>query len=204
LLKEGAYGKIKRPMAEVLKNMDESNGRLVGLVDEFLNITRIEQGRLKYDFVIHDMREVVGSVVEELETRARQQDLILVWHKPPRPVKAVFDEEKIRNVIFNYIDNAIKYSEDAKITVSLKENDSGVVLKVVDEGIGFERTDEVNLFQKFYRGENVRGTNVNGTGLGLYVCSKFVESHHGRVWAKSAGLKKGSEFGFWIPFKQPS
>lgn len=204
LLKDGAYGKVKRPMGDVLKNMDESNTRLVNLVDEFLNITRIEQGRIKYDFLEHDLSEVVDSVVDEISNRAKQKGILIVWRKPSRPVKIIFDEEKIRNVILNYVDNALKYSEDGKVVITVKENNTGVLFQIDDEGVGFDRVDEVNLFQKFYRGENVRGTNVNGTGLGLYVCSKFVEAHHGRVWAKSAGLKKGSEFGFWLPFNHRS
>ena len=77
-------------------------------------------------------------------------------------------------------------------------------MRVKDSGLGFSKVDEANFFQKFYRGENVRGTNVNGTGLGLYVCRKFIETHGGRVWAHSDGLGKGSEFGFWVPFKPPA
>lgn len=201
LLKDGAYGKLKRPVTQVLKNMDESNTRLIILVDEFLNITRIEQGRVKFNFEQHDLRVLIDSVVEELCNRAEYKNLYLEWKRPEKQVRVFFDKEKLRHVIFNYIDNAIKYSEEGVITIFVKENEEGVVVKVVDMGIGFERTDEVNLFQKFYRGENVKGTNVNGTGLGLYVCSKFIEAHHGRVWAKSLGLGKGSEFGFWIPYK---
>jgi signal transduction histidine kinase len=203
LLKDGAYGKLKKPVVEVLDNMDESNGRLIALVDDFLNITRIEQGRVKYEFKKQSIDKLVDSVVNELTDRAEQKGLSIEWKKPKDPIELLFDDEKIRHVIFNYIDNAIKYSEAGKIVVAVKKNDDGLFLTVNDKGIGFDRTDEVNFFKKFYRGENVRGSNVNGTGLGLFVCAKFVEAHHGRVWAKSAGLGQGSEFGFWIPLKQP-
>jgi signal transduction histidine kinase len=181
--------------------MDESNSRLIALVDEFLNITRIEQGRVKYDFLKHDLNEIIEQVVREFKGRAEQKGIKLIWQKPSHLVELFFDKEKIRHVVFNYIDNATKYSTRGVVSVSLKEEHDGVSVKVIDNGIGFDRTDEVNFFQKFYRGENVRGTNVNGTGLGLYVCSKFMEAHQGRVWAKSLGLGKGSEFGFWLPYK---
>jgi signal transduction histidine kinase len=203
LIKEGAYGKVRRPLAVVLRNMDESNNRLVTLVDEFLNITRIEQGTVKFDFKKQDLTHVIESVIEELEKRAEQKEVKIIWNKPDQPVLVSFDEEKIRHVVFNYLDNAIKYTEEGKITIAVKEDHDGVSFRVFDTGIGFNRTDQVNFFQKFYRGENVRGTNVNGTGLGLYVCSKFIEAHHGQVWASSQGLGKGAEFGFSIPFKQP-
>lgn len=203
LLKDGAYGKLKKPVVEVLDNMDESNGRLIALVDDFLNITRIEQGRVKYEFKKQSIDKLVDTVVNELTDRAEQKNLSIEWKKPKDPIELFFDDEKIRHVIFNYVDNAIKYSEAGKIVVAVKKNDDGLFLTVNDKGIGFDRTDEVNFFKKFYRGENVRGSNVNGTGLGLFVCAKFVEAHRGRVWAKSAGLGQGSEFGFWIPLKQP-
>ena len=98
---------------------------------------------------------------------------------------------------------AIKYSEKGDIKILLTKESGGVAMRVKDGGIGFEKNDEVNFYQKFYRGENVKNTNVNGTGLGLYVCRKFIEGHGGRVWAKSPGLNKGSEFGFWVPASQP-
>ncbi len=81
------------------------------------------------------------------------------------------------------------------------EEGGGVAVRVADEGIGFEKQDEVSFYQKFYRGDNVKATAVTGTGLGLYVCRKFIQAHNGRVWAHSDGLGKGSEFGFWIPLK---
>jgi signal transduction histidine kinase len=112
---------------------------------------------------------------------------------------ASVDDEKIRHGIYNFIDNAIKYSEKGSITVKLENQGGGLAYTVTDEGLGFDETDRLNFFQKFYRGENVQHTNVNGTGLGLYVVSKFIEAHGGKVWAKSPGLGKGSEFGFWIP-----
>lgn len=201
LIKDGAYGKVKKQMSGVLRNMDESNSRLIALVDEFLNITRIEQGRIKYDFLKYDISEVIDQVVKEFKERALQKNIKILWNKPNRSVELFFDKEKVRHVIFNYLDNAIKYSDQGTVSIFLKDDNEGVGIKIVDTGIGFERSDEVNFFQKFYRGENVRGTNVNGTGLGLYVCSKFIEAHQGRVWARSVGLGKGSEFGFWLPYK---
>lgn len=199
LLEEDAYGKVTGETKQILKNMDESNGRLVDLVDSFLDITRLEQGRTKYDFAEHDLNATVDSVVKELANRADLKGLSISWHPNPDLPKPYFDEEKIRHVIFNYIDNAIKYSDFGTIKVEAYTDKNGIGLKVKDNGIGFDKIDEASFFQKFYRGNNVKGMNVNGTGLGLFVCSKFAEAHHGKVWAHSEGLGKGSEFGFWIP-----
>ncbi|MSU74894.1 MAG: hypothetical protein EXS55_00030 [Candidatus Magasanikbacteria bacterium] len=200
LLGDGAYGKVTKATKDIFHNIDESNGRLIKLVDEFLDITRIEQGRTKFDFAEHDMAVLIDGVVKELEERAKQRGPRLVWRHIKLPV-IIMDEEKVRHVVFNFIDNAIKYSEHGDITVTVAPEKDGLAVRVNDKGFGFGVVDQPNFFQKFYRGENVKNKNVNGTGLGLYVCRKFIETHGGRVWAKSAGLKKGSEFGFWIPLK---
>ena len=202
LIQDGAYGKTTKKMLGVLDDMDQSNERLVKLVDEFLDITRIEQGRAKFVFEQKSINDLIADVVKELYQRAKDKGLEIVWKANAGITDICMDEEKVRHVIFNYIDNAIKYSETGKIQVSVAREDDGISVTVRDNGIGFEQEDQVNFFQKFYRGENVKGTNVNGTGLGIYVCRKFIEAHGGNVWAKSPGKGNGAEFGFWIPLKK--
>jgi signal transduction histidine kinase len=202
LLQEGGYGRPTKDMRGIFRNMDESNTRLIKLVDEFLDITRIEQGRTKFYFSSHDMNDLVTGVVKELTPRAEKKKMKLVWEPTAKPQMVSIDDDKIRHAVFNFIDNAIKYSEIGDIVIQVKNRDKGLVFTVNDQGVGFDEKDRVNFFQKFYRGENVQGTNVTGTGLGLYVVSKFVEAHGGKVWAKSPGLGKGSEFGLWLPFSR--
>jgi len=199
LIKDGAYGKISKKAKNILTEMDQSNERLVKLVDEFLDISRIEQGRTKYSFKKVNLGDLVDSVVEEIKDRARSRRISIVWDRSDDPCEAVVDEERIRHVIFNFVDNATKYTEGGWIKVSLEKKDGGYQFKTVDSGIGFEKEDEANFFTKFFRGRNVEHTNVNGTGLGLYVCKKFIDAHRGTVQAKSEGLGKGSEFSFWLP-----
>ncbi|OGH85837.1 MAG: hypothetical protein A2493_02315 [Candidatus Magasanikbacteria bacterium RIFOXYC12_FULL_33_11] len=201
LIGDGAYGKVHKPLKEVLKNMDESNDRLMTLVEEFLDITRIEQGRTKFTFEDKNINDLIDSVVKELSMKPEfaVKKLKIVW-KPEKEITNIYmDEEKIRHVVFNFLDNSIKYSDKGTIKVSVEKEDNGYTVRIKDQGFGFNKEDEVNFFQKFYRGKNVQGTNVNGTGLGIYVCKRFIEKHGGHVWAKSPGLGKGSEFGFWIP-----
>lgn len=204
LIQDGAYGKTTKAMHETLDQMNESNERLVKLVDEFLDITRIEQGRTKFVFATKDLNELLDSVVKELKDRAEDKGLSILLKKLEKDnAEVIMDDEKIRHVVFNFIDNAIKYSETGVIKMYATKENGGVTVVVKDSGLGFDEEDQANFFQKFYRGKNVKGTNVTGTGLGLYVCRKFIETHNGRVWAHSSGLGKGSEFGFWIPVQQP-
>lgn len=199
LISDNAYGHVTDETRGILKNMDESNQRLIKLVDEFLDITRIEQGRTKFEYVEVDMSKLVHSVVEELKQRAEDKGLKLNWAHPRSTLVVMGDNEKLRHVVFNFVDNAIKYSEHGVIKVVLAEENGGVGVKVTDHGFGFGEKDKHNFFQKFYRGDNVKKTEVSGTGLGLYVCRMFIENHKGKIWANSPGLGQGSEFGFWIP-----
>ncbi len=203
LIMDGAYGKTSKKLRQTLTDMDESNERLVKLVDEFLDITRIEQGRTKFSFDTHNMEELITSVIDELRDRGEDKGLKIIWKLQKTGKKNVYmDDEKVRHVIFNFVDNAIKYTPKGKVTVTYNVEKNGMAVRVNDTGLGFGREDEANFFQKFYRGKNVEGSNVNGTGLGIYVCRKFIEAHGGRVWAKSEGAGKGGEFGFWIPLRK--
>jgi len=202
LITDGAYGKVGVKTVSVLQNMDTSNEHLIKLVDEFLDISRIEQGRTKFAFKDGDLNKVVKDVVNDLTEKAGSQKLQIIWSSNRELGRVYMDEEKIHHVIYNYVDNAIKYSEQGKIEIITERKEDGVEVMVRDQGAGFEKNDEANFFQKFYRGDNVKHMNVNGTGLGLFVCRKFIEAHGGRVWAHSRGLGKGSEFGFWIPLKK--
>jgi len=201
LMLDGAYGKVNTKTKKIINDMDQSNERLVKLVDEFLDITRLEQGRTKYSFDTYNMVDMVTDVVKELKPRAKSKKIRVDWKPKTKKQDVYIDEEKIRNVIFNYIDNAIKYTEKGHVHIDVAHKDDGVEVIVTDTGVGFGKEDEANFFQKFYRGKNVENTNVNGTGLGIYVCRKFIEAHGGHVWAHSAGSGKGSEFGLWLPDK---
>ena len=203
LIEDGAFGKPTQKIRETLHDMDQSNERLIRLIDEFLDISRIEQGRTKFHFEKSDIDEVITSVVKEVGERGIMKGLAVHWEPAVGLTEVEMDEEKIRHVVFNFLDNAIKYSTKGTITLSTTVRDASVEVMVQDEGIGFNKIDEDNFFQKFYRGENVKGINVNGTGLGLFVCKKFIEGHGGETWARSKGAGKGSELGFRIPILQP-
>ena len=203
LIKDGGFGKPTKGIVKTLDDMDESNEHLIKLVDEFLDISRIEQGRTKFVFASGNIGDVVEGIKRELQPRAKEKGLDVVYKKDDEILSVEMDAEKIRHVVFNFVDNAIKYSDKGKVVISTERENDGITVRVRDQGLGFNKVDEANFFQKFYRGENVKGNNVNGTGLGLYVCRKFIENHNGKVWAHSSGLGRGGEFGFWIPLKMP-
>src|SRR5690606_29355554 len=111
-----------------------ANERLVKLVDEFLDITRIEQGRTKFTFTEQPLSAVVDSAVKELRKRAEDKGLALKWKAPTSEENISIDEEKVRHVVFNFIDNAIKYTENGTIDVAMKPEDNGITFTVNDTG----------------------------------------------------------------------
>lgn len=201
LLDEGAYGEVNDEQKQIFHNIDESNERLIKLVDEFLNISRLEQGRTKYSFEEMDMVDLIDGVVGELNEKAHTKEVVIEYHKPEGFEKNIADAEKLRHAVYNYIDNAIKYTKDrSHIDVYLEEKNKGIQVHVKDEGVGLDAEDIKNLFQKFYRSPKVL-RDFQGTGLGLFVVRQFIEAHGGRVWVTSPGVDQGSEFFFWIPKK---
>lgn len=198
LLTDGTYGQVTPKMKRVLKNMDITNERLIHLVDEFLSSTRMEQGDPQYTLVRGSVSDIVAGVVAELKERAAEKKIKLVWKKNTVPTTR-FDGEKIRHIIYNLVDNAIKYSDRGTVIVSNKITQGQILVTVKDQGLGFSKGDSEHFFEKFYRSENARQSRAQGTGLGLYVCRKFAEGHNGTVGAESPGRGKGSTFWLSLP-----
>lgn len=200
MLQDGDYGILDGEVKVVLANIYASNQWLVRLADEFVNISYLEQGRTRYHFTWVNLGTLAEQVVSEYQARAEQKGLRLTVERTEAPAKVQADEDKLIHCLRNLLDNAIQYSEAGAITVSVKAEDNGVAVRVRDQGIGFASEDEPRLFQKFSRGTGAKALHVNtSAGLGLYVVRKFIEGHVGRVWAKSEGVGKGSEFGWWGP-----
>ena len=197
---EGSFGSIPDPIMLNIKKIFESNERLIALVEDLLNISRIESGRLQFNFEVCQLEDLVANVVEELKVNVDTKGLFLSFKPPAKPLaKVKIDKAKIRQVIINIIDNAIKYTSVGGITVVVSQKDDLVRFIVVDTGIGISHEDMPYLFKKFSRGEGISVVHTEGTGLGLYVGKMMVEEHGGRIWAQSEGDDKGATFGFELP-----
>ena len=204
MLRDGNFGKLSRPQADSLQRVYESNERLIRLVENLLNISRIESGRLQPDYQVLRIEDLVGSVVEELKTAAKRKEIKLTFRKPSKRLAVVtIDEEKIRQAIMNLIDNAIKYTfRGGKVKVSVSKEGDYVKFCVADSGLGVSQAELPNLFKKFSRGTKTPLLNTEGTGLGLYVAKQMVDLHKGKIWVESEGRDKGSQFYFLIPINK--
>ncbi|MCK5211793.1 hypothetical protein KAJ89_03765 [Candidatus Parcubacteria bacterium] len=200
MMLEGSYGKLSALHRESLDKVFQSNERLIHLVENLLNISRIESGRLKINKEKIRLELMVADVSEELMIRAKSKGIKLIYKKPKKKIPSVnIDKEKIRQVILNLIDNAVKYTKKGKVEVSVEQKGNYLQCLVKDTGMGFTKADYIDLFDKFSRGVGTDLVHTEGTGLGLYVAKQMITLHKGKIWAKSKGQGKGSEFYFTLP-----
>jgi len=201
MILEGNFGALTEGEKISLVKVYESNERLIQLVEGLLNVSRIESGRLQFAFAEKDLGELVQSVFEELETTASKKGLLFSLKRPAKLPLVRIDEEKMRQVVMNLMDNAIKYTKKGSVTVTLRKKDEGVEFCVSDSGMGVNAEDMKNLFKKFSRGTDSSLVHTEGTGLGLYVVKEMLKAHSGKAWVESGGVGRGSKFYFWLPSK---
>lgn len=200
LLVEGAYGKLEPKIGDTIQKIMVANNRLMSLVENLLNISRIEAGRIQYQFAPTHVETIVDELDDMFALAAKEKGLKFKVERPDKPLPILsLDATKIREVISNMIDNSIKYTQDGSITVSYERHPECVAVIVSDTGMGIDSKDLPHLFKKFERGSQAERVNVSSTGLGLFVGRKFAEAHGGTITAHSAGKGKGSKFILELP-----
>lgn len=201
VLEEDA-GKITPTQRQLLGEAFASSERMVRLINDFLNVSRLQTGKFILEKRVNNLAKIVSQEVESLQTTAQMHDLKLRFKKPPYFPLLEIDEAKIRQVIMNFIDNAIYYShEGTAIKLALSVEDGQAVLRVQDTGIGVPKSEQPHLFSKFFRATNARKQRPDGTGVGLFLAKKVVDAHGGSMMVESEE-NKGSTFGFRLPVKK--
>lgn len=210
MIDEGSFGPVPEKLKQPITKAYQSSERLEDLVENLLSVSRIERGTMKYNFSKTDFVALAQSVVEELSGAANAKHLALTFKSETPSLVVEMDEEKIRQIMANLVDNSIKYTPKGSVTVNIATQDPrgahqlkvpAVVFTVTDTGDGVPQTIQRELFQKFVRGQNE--VHIKGTGLGLYVGRMMVEAHQGKIWVESAGEGKGATFGFAVPLTVP-
>ncbi len=197
MIQEGTFGKIDNPEIEdVIGKISRSTTDLTMIVEDYLNISRIEQGSMQYNFVTIDIAEIVRDVVKEVSPTVKNTGITLdLKFDESQKYKVSADQGKMKQVVFNIIDNSIKYTPKGGIVVSIEKIfDKNVRISIKDTGVGIKPGVIPQLFQKFTRAPDASETNILGTGLGLYVADQILKAHDGRAWAESEGQGKGSQF----------
>lgn len=194
LILDGSYGKVKGETHEAVERIFQSAESMIAVVEQFLNVSRIEQGRMEYNFAETDVEDLVKDVVGELKPNADERGLELTFSADEGSYHSEVDKDKLKQVFINLIDNGIKYTRDGLVEVSLSKTGGKILFAVNDSGVGMDKEDIDKLFQKFSRAKTANEINVKGTGLGLYLAREIVNAHGGKIWGESKGEGKGSTF----------
>lgn len=200
MILEGDMGQISESARVGVSRIFDSSKTLANIVDDYLNITRIELGTMKYAFDTIDFKALVDDVIAELGPNLKRQGLDFTFKAEDIgdqwDWRITADRDKLKQVIANIIDNSIKYTPKGYVKVSLSFNrpHHKFIFKTEDNGIGIAPETLPLLFNKFSRAGNANKTNIKGTGLGLFVAKQIIEAHHGTITAMSPGEGKGSTF----------
>jgi signal transduction histidine kinase len=196
MLLEGSFGTVDEKQKEAIKRVFESSTHLSKVVEDLLNVSKIEAGGMKYEMTPFDMEKASNDLTRDLGITAEKKGLSLVFSTDKKaPYTVNGDMEKIRQVILNLIDNSIKYTEKGTISVLLSKDSAShmIRLAITDTGLGISPEEKEKLFQKFSRGAGGK-TNTGGSGLGLYLAKTIAEAHGGRITIDSPGTGLGSTF----------
>ncbi|MGZ6005038.1 MAG: GAF domain-containing sensor histidine kinase [Candidatus Saccharimonadales bacterium] len=193
---EGDAGKISEPQRKLLDQSFLSAQRMVYLIADLLNVSRLRTGKFVIDAVPTNLADVVEGEIQQLIETAKARNLELTYDKPKTFPTLMLDETKIRQVIMNFADNAIYYTPSGgHIKVGLAETPDSIEFTVVDDGIGVPKAVQHHLFTKFYRADNAKEARPDGTGLGLFMAQKVIVAQGGAIVFRSEE-GKGSTFGF--------
>ncbi len=200
-----ALNRADNPLSEKLKRYLQrtlvSTERLINLVNDMLNVSRIESGRIEIAPQAFNIQNLVGEVLVEIDAKAREKNLTIKSINTEIP-KIFADPNKVHQVLLNLLGNSLKFSPvNGWINISYFHDGEMVDVIVEDNGIGVTKEDIPRLFKKFSRLDSsfVAASSSGGTGLGLYICKSLIELMSGKIWVESAGEGKGSKFTFSLP-----
>jgi len=203
ILLMGAAGAVNENQTHFLKIVKNNTERLNILVNDLLDISRIEAGRVTLAPQSLDLRDVAEDILADVLRRSREENKPMAFslNAAKNLPRVQGDSERIRQVLGNLVSNAYHYTpENGQITVHVTAaNGNEVQVDVEDSGVGIPVEDQGRIFDRFYRGEDPLVLATPGTGLGLAIVKQLVEMHNGRIWLKSEGIGKGSTFSFTLP-----
>lgn len=201
---DGDLGKVTPAQRQALKEAFDSSQRMVFLISDFLNVSRIRTGKFALEIAETNLTELVSEEISQLRDMAGLRGQKITFNPPSNFPVVRLDEMKTRQVMMNMIDNAIFYTpKNGNIEIVLEKTKSEIIFKVIDSGIGVPLKDQHRLFTKFFRAPNAKNARPDGTGLGLFMAQKIIAAQGGKIIFKSVE-GQGSTFGFRFPLHKVS
>ncbi len=202
MLAEGSFGQMPAKALESAKRIEESAKLMAMSIEDYLNVSRIESGNMKYNLTDFNVVEMTSNLCDDLRSEAMHRNLILLFRSDVTGKGIVnADIGKTNQIIHNLINNSIKYTPKGSINVFVRDDIKAkkIYIDITDTGIGMSKETMDKLFGKFSRAHNANSVNASGTGLGLYVALKMAEAMGGTITCLSEGDGKGSTFTFELP-----
>jgi signal transduction histidine kinase len=201
VLSDRMFGELNEKQEEYLKDIYASGNHLLSLINDILDLSKIEAGRMELELTEFDLPTAIENALMLVRERAGRRSIALHTNIDSRLGQVQADERKVRQVVLNLLSNAIKFTpEGGRIEVAAVPKDGFVEVSVTDTGVGIAPEDQEKVFEEF-RQVGTAAKKVEGTGLGLTLCRKFVELHGGWIWVKSE-VGVGSTFTFTIPVRR--
>jgi signal transduction histidine kinase len=200
LMADGIYGELPEKTMGVLKRL-ESNGRhLLGLINDVLDLSKIEAGQLMLELTDYSLEDIAQTVRSTLEPLAADKKLAFKVEVAPKMPPGHGDGRRLTQVLINLVGNAIKFTDAGEVVIKASASDGSFHLSVRDSGPGISAADQAKLFQEFQQADNAITRKKGGTGLGLAISKRIVEMHGGKIWVESQ-VGQGSMFAFTVPVR---
>jgi PAS domain S-box-containing protein len=203
LLEEEKAGNLNPKQKDYIEKAINSTERMLGLINDMLSVSKIEQGKLDYKFEILDLDKFISETLPEFEVKVKENGNKMLFEHLPDEKLVLADPKRLKEVLYNLIGNSIKFTKNGTIKVKTLANDKFIKISVIDTGKGISKDDLEKLFKKFGKLENSYETMAesSGTGLGLYITKQLIEGMGGKITVKSDGENKGAEFIFFLQRK---
>jgi signal transduction histidine kinase len=200
LMADGAYGEPSEKMLGILKRLEANGKHLLGLINDVLDLSKIEAGQLVLELSDYSIQDIAQTVRSTLEPLAADKKLAFKLELAPELPAGHGDGRRLTQVLINLVGNAIKFTDTGEVAIKAEANNGSFHVSVRDTGPGISAADQAKLFQEFQQADNTITRKKGGTGLGLAISKRIIEMHGGKVWIDSA-VGQGSTFTFTVPIR---